>query len=34
MVKSQQTVCNIDDRLAVIQDESKQSTEKFDFFVV
>ena len=34
MLKSQQAVCNIDDILAVIQNESKQSTKKFDFFIV
>ena len=34
MLKSQQAVCNINDILAVIQNESKQSTTKFDFFVV
>ena len=34
MLKSQQAVCNIDDILAVIQNEAKQSTKKFDFFIV
>ena len=34
MLKSQQAVCNIDDILAVIQNESKKSTKKFDFFIV
>ena len=34
MLKSQQAVCNIDNILAVIQNESKQSTSKFDFFIV
>ena len=34
ILKSQQLVCNIDDLLAVIQNESKQSKKKFDFFIV
>ena len=34
MLKSQHSVCNIYDILAVIQNESKQSTKKFDFFIV
>ena len=34
MLKSQQAVSNIDDILAVIQNESKQFTKKFDFFIV
>ena len=34
MLKPQQAVCNIDDILAVIQNESKQFTKKFDFFIV
>ena len=34
MLKSQQVVCNIDDILAVIQNESKQSTKKLWFFIL
>ena len=34
MLKSQQAVCNTDDILAVIQNESKEYTKKFDFFIV
>ena len=32
MLKSQQAVCNIDGIPAVIQNEPKQFTKKFDFF--
>ena len=34
MLQSQHSVCNIYDILAVIQNESKQSTKKYDFFIV
>ena len=34
ILQSQQAVCNINDILAVIQNKPKQSTKKFDFFIV
>ena len=34
MLTSQEVVCNIDDILAVVQNESKQSTKEFDFCIV